>query len=174
MSFPCCSWDQNKDSLFRNAFYQSSFESTLKVSHDWLSPGTTSTPNTVVDAIQYCRNLSTLFPLGTKKRHFHSPKCYWELNTQYQETVMIFFYNKIKMLKRIKVPLYFSAHSFTYIVRGKRTLKGKHPANRQPHVTVLVLNDVTLHWSLFQMVLSLYCVNLLLQKPTAQTLELID
>lgn len=116
--------------LFRNAFYQSSFESNLKVSHDWLSPGTTSTPNTVVDATQYCRNFSTLFPLGTKKRHFHSPKCNWELNTQYQETVMIFFYNKIKMLKRIKVPLYFSAHSFT-IVRGKRTLKGKHPANRQ-------------------------------------------
>lgn len=94
-------------------------------------PGTTMTPNTVVGAIQYCRNLSTLVLLGTKKRHFHSPKSNWELNTQYQETVMVFFYNKIKILKRLKVPLYFSAHGITYIVRGKRTLKGKHPANGQ-------------------------------------------
>lgn len=39
-----------------------------------------------------------------------------------------------------------------------------------PVVTVLILDNVTLHWSPFQMVLSLHCVNLLLQKPTAQTL----
>lgn len=136
--------------------------------------GTTLPPSSVVDAIWYCENLSTLVPLGTKKRHFHIPKCHRELNIQYQETWMIFLlYNKMKILKIKYHYIFHHTHLPTkWEARGhwKENIQLTHRA----HVTVLVLDDVTLHWSLFQMVLSLYCMNLLLQKPTAQTLELID